>query len=82
MSKGWKRINAEELETTIEGVRLRLVNLTREIGRRHWNLGVVVDDKVEWVESGSTRAEAEAWVERTVQAELERRRDLAYFETA
>jgi hypothetical protein len=69
---GWKRIHPTELEKVYPGgVRLRLVNLTAEVGKRRWNLGVVREDgRVEWFESGSTRAEVEAFADAAAAEEL------------
>ena len=74
-TRGWKRINAAELDKVYPGgIRLRIVNLTREVGHRHWNLGVVHDSgRVEWVESGSTRAEVEAMADDVAAVEAEQR---------
>ncbi len=72
---GWKRIYPTELEKVYPGgVRLRLVNLTSEIGKRHWNLGIVRENgSVEWFESGSTRAEIEAFADVAAAEELAQR---------
>ncbi len=72
---GWKRICPTELEKVYpSGVRLRLVNLTSEIGKRHWNLGVVLENgSVEWFESGSTRAEVEMFADAAAAEEFSQR---------
>lgn len=70
---GWKRINQTELEKVYPGgVRLRIVNLTHELGKRHWNLGVVHANGVEWVESASTRLEIENAAEVVAETEVNR----------
>lgn len=67
----WRRGHTGDLETVVEGVHIVLANLTSEVGRRHWNIGVMRNGRVDWVEAASTRAEAEDYIPSIVTAEKE-----------
>lgn len=70
----WRVGPSGDREVTIDGIKIVVANLTREVGKRHWNLGVVdKNGKVEWVESGSTLAEMESWIPQVIEGEKEYR---------
>jgi hypothetical protein len=49
----WRTITKGEYEATINGVKVRIYNVTHDVGgRRQWNIGVVdKNGRVDWVDS-------------------------------
>lgn len=75
LTKGfrWKQVYSGGYRAVIDGVTIAMDNLTGDVGRRHWNIGVVHQDgRIEWTDSGSTRAEVEAWAQQIADNENER----------
>lgn len=79
----WRRVGGQEdRRATVNGVELVVTNLTREVGRRQWNLGVRRSNGiVDWVEAGSSLSEIESMVPAVVRSELDTRSKGMRFET-
>lgn len=69
MYRWTRRFPGDDKRLTIDGVTFVAANLTRDVGRRRWNLGELRGEgRVEWFDSASTFAEIEELIPNALNA--------------